>query len=64
MRPERFEVKAKARGFKPGIDLTKLNQLVDELEIGDFKRKTADNTDPTLVGYEYERCETEDLRLP
>lgn len=29
----RFRVLAKACGFKPGIDLLKLNQVYDELEI-------------------------------
>lgn len=29
----RFRVKPKACGFRAGLDLTKLNQLVDELEI-------------------------------
>ena len=33
--PRRFRVRAKACGFRPGIDLTKLNQLVDELEVHD-----------------------------
>jgi plasmid stability protein len=32
-RPRRFRVRPKACGFRAGIDLTKLNQLVDELEI-------------------------------
>jgi len=32
-RPGRFRVKPKACGFQPGIDLRKLNQLVDEMEI-------------------------------
>ena len=31
-RPPRFEVRPHAFGFKPGIDLDRLNQLVDELE--------------------------------
>lgn len=31
--PRRFRVRAKACGFRPGIDLSRLNQLVDELEI-------------------------------
>ncbi len=35
----RFVVKAKACGFRAGIDLSKLNQLVDELEIEDFQRE-------------------------
>jgi hypothetical protein len=32
-RPRRFRVKPKACGFRPGIDLMKLNQLLDELEV-------------------------------
>ncbi len=32
-RPQRFRVHPKACGFRAGIDLTKLNQLLDELEI-------------------------------
>ena len=32
-RPPRFRVRPKACGFQPGIDLRKLNQLVDEMEI-------------------------------
>ena len=32
-RVPRFRVHPKACGFRPGIDLTKLNQLVDDLEI-------------------------------
>ena len=31
-RAPRFEVKPHAFGFKPGIDLDRLNQLVDEME--------------------------------
>jgi hypothetical protein len=31
-RSGRFRVRPKACGFRPGIDLTKLNQLVDEME--------------------------------
>lgn len=34
--PGRFHVEAKARGFRPGIDPGRLNQLVDELELGGF----------------------------
>lgn len=34
--PERYVVQPHAGGFRPGIDPDKLNQLVDELEIGDF----------------------------
>jgi hypothetical protein len=33
---ERFVVRPKACGFRPGIDPLKLNQLSDELEIRDF----------------------------
>ncbi len=32
-RPKRFRVRPKACGFRSGIDITRLNQLVDELEI-------------------------------
>lgn len=35
----RFEVHAKARGFRSGIDVLRLNQLSDELEMEDFQRK-------------------------
>lgn len=31
-RPARFEVRPHAFGFEPGVDLDRLNQLVDELE--------------------------------
>lgn len=37
----RFEVKPKACGFRPGIDVLRLNQLNDELELEDFQRKLA-----------------------
>jgi hypothetical protein len=33
---QRFVVKPHAGGFRPGIDPDKLNQLLDELEVGDF----------------------------
>lgn len=33
---ERFIVEPHAGGFRPGIDVDKLNQLVDELETADF----------------------------
>ena len=33
LRPGRFRVRAKPCGFQPGIDLRKLNQLIDEMEI-------------------------------
>jgi len=32
-RPRRFRVRPKACGFRAGVDVLKLNQLVDELEI-------------------------------
>jgi hypothetical protein len=35
----RFVVHAKACGFRRGVDLARLNQLSDELEIEDFERK-------------------------
>ena len=34
-RPPRFEVQPHAFGVKPGVDLDRLNQLVDELETDD-----------------------------
>ena len=39
IRPPHFEVRARAFGFKPGIDLDRLNQLVDELEAVEVTRK-------------------------
>jgi predicted transcriptional regulator len=39
--PERYVVQAHAGGFRPGIDPGKLNQLVDELEAGDFVAETS-----------------------
>jgi hypothetical protein len=35
-RPERYVVEPHAGGFRPGVDPGKLNQLVDDLEVGDF----------------------------
>jgi hypothetical protein len=35
----RFEVIPKACGFRPGVDILRLNQLNDELELEDFQRK-------------------------
>ncbi len=32
-RARRFRVRPKSCGFQPGVDLKKLNQLIDELEI-------------------------------
>jgi hypothetical protein len=38
-KPPRFEVRAHSFGFKPGIDLDRMNQLVDALEAEEFARK-------------------------
>ena len=38
-RPPHFEVRPHAFGFRPGIDLDRMNQLVDELEAGETARK-------------------------
>ena len=35
---EPFVVEAAARGFRPGVDPRRLNQLLDELEVGGFGR--------------------------
>jgi hypothetical protein len=35
-----FRVKAHSSAFLPGIDQTKLNQLVDELQVEEFIRKS------------------------
>jgi hypothetical protein len=37
-RSPRFEVKPHAFGVRPGVDLDRLNQLVDELEAEDARR--------------------------
>ena len=37
-RPPRFEVRPHAFGVKPGIDLDRMNQLVDELEASEAAR--------------------------
>ena len=37
----KFKVEPHAFHFKPGIDLNKLNQLADELEVEEFQRKMA-----------------------
>lgn len=39
----RFEVKPKACGFRAGVDVLRLNQLNDELELEDFQRKLVDD---------------------
>jgi hypothetical protein len=38
-RPARFEVRPHSLGIKPGIDLDRLNQLVDELDAVEADRK-------------------------
>ena len=40
-RPPRFEVRPHAFGVQPGIDLDRINQLVDELEAEEVARKLA-----------------------
>ena len=35
----RFKVRPKACGFRSGVDVLRLNQLVDELEMEDFECK-------------------------
>ena len=37
--PPRFEVRPHAFGFRPGIDLDRMNQLVDELAADETARK-------------------------
>ena len=44
-RPPPFEVRPKSCGFRTGIDLRKLNQLVDALEIEDFQRALTTESD-------------------
>ena len=36
-----FKIKPKACGFQSGVDVLRLNQLADDLEIEDFKEKLA-----------------------
>jgi hypothetical protein len=36
---ERYVVEPHAGGFRPGVDPDKLNQLIDDLEVGDFAGK-------------------------
>lgn len=38
-RVPRFRVRAHALGFKPGVDLDRLGQLVDELDVEAARRK-------------------------
>jgi hypothetical protein len=39
VRGPRFEVRPHAFGFKPGVDLDRMNQLVDELEAEETARE-------------------------
>lgn len=39
LKAPRFEVEPHAFGFKPGVDLDRMNQLVDELDAEDVARK-------------------------
>jgi hypothetical protein len=39
VRPPRFEVRPHAFGFRPGVDLDRLNQLVDELDAEENARR-------------------------
>jgi len=38
-RSRRFTVKSHSFGFKPGIDLDRMNQLLDELEVAEATRE-------------------------
>ena len=40
-RARRFKVEPHAFGFKPGVDVDRLNQLVDEMEAEEIARKLA-----------------------
>jgi hypothetical protein len=40
-RPPRFSVEPRSLGVRPGVDLDRLNQLVDELEADEARRKLA-----------------------
>jgi hypothetical protein len=39
VRSPRFEVRSHAFGFKAGVDLDRMNQLVDELDADETARK-------------------------
>jgi len=39
VRPRRFVVKPHAFGVRPGVDLDRVNQLADELEVEELARK-------------------------
>jgi hypothetical protein len=40
-RPKHFEVRPHSFGFKPGIDLDRINQLADELDSEETARKSS-----------------------
>lgn len=40
-RRSRFKVRARHCGFRPGVDLDRLNQLVDELEVEDLAAESS-----------------------
>ena len=40
-RPSRYRVEPHAFGFRPGVDVDRLNQLVDELEAEEVARQLA-----------------------
>ena len=44
-RPPRFVVEARVCSFRSGVDLLKLNQLSDELEIEEFETGLARDVD-------------------
>lgn len=44
------QARAKARGFRDGIDVEHLNRLNDELEIADFLRELAADTNRQSEG--------------
>ncbi|MDE2789508.1 MAG: hypothetical protein OXI81_03680 [Paracoccaceae bacterium] len=39
LRPPRYRVEPHAFGFKPGVDMDRLNQLVDEFEAEEFANR-------------------------
>ena len=41
-----FTIEARRRGFRPGIDVARLNQLADELEVEDFTDELAGGAHP------------------
>lgn len=43
--PDRFRVEAAARGFRPGVDVYRLNQLVDELDLDHFEGEATEDRD-------------------